>query len=124
MRDKATKEARLRMMRLARQRDTLKTVEGVEQRTSMNDARIALCVAMGRSLDDIDATSGHDLSRESYESVRKSWRWNIQMHDWDEWYERGLAEALTWWRERRPEFVDGDDWDDWLDGLSRDTIAA
>lgn len=104
------KEARLRMMKLARQRDTLKTVEGVEQRTSMNDARTALCIAMSRSLGDIDPTSGHDLSREAYESVRESWRWNIQMHGWDGWYERNLGEALTWWRERRPDFVDGDDW--------------
>ena len=110
MRDKATTEARLRIMRLARQRDTLTTVEGVEQRTSVNDARIALCIAMGRSFDDIDATSGHDLSREAYEDVRKSWRWNIEMHGWTEWWERNLNEALAWWRERRPEFVDGDDW--------------
>lgn len=110
MRDKTTKEAHLRMMRLARQRDTLKTVEGVEQRTSMNDARTALCVALGRNLDDIDPASGHDLSREAYENVRQSWRWNIQMHGWTEWFERGLNEVLTYWRERRPEFVEGDDW--------------
>lgn len=116
MRDMA-KGARLRMMRLARQRDTLRTVEGVEQRTSMNDARIALCIALGRNLDDIDATSGHSLSRESYESVRQSWRWNIQMHGWNEWYEQGLAEALAWWRERRPDFVDGDDW---LAGIAKE----
>ncbi|WND24174.1 hypothetical protein [Streptomyces violaceus] len=103
-----------RMQRLAMGRDTLKTVEGVEQRTSMNDARIALCIAMGRNLDDIDATSGHDLSREAYESVRESWRWNIQMHGWNDWHERGLKNAMANWRERRPEFVDGDDW---LDGL-------
>ncbi|MWA08772.1 hypothetical protein [Streptomyces sp. BA2] len=111
------KEARLRIMRLARHRDTLKTVEGVEQRTSMNDARTALCIALGRDLDDIDATSGHSLSRESYESVRQSWRWNVQMHGWSEWYERGLSEAQAWWRERRPEFVDGDDW---LAGIVKD----
>ncbi|WP_428956210.1 hypothetical protein [Streptomyces sp. cg35] len=110
MRDKVTKEARLRIMRLALRRDTLQTVEGVEQRTSVNDARIALCVAVGRDVDDIDPTSGHDLSREAYESVRQSWRWNIQMHGWSDWFERNLAEVLAFWRERRPEFVDGDDW--------------
>ena len=116
MRDMA-KEARLRMMRLARQRDTLKTVSGVEQRTSMNDARTALCIALGRDFDDIDATSGHDLSREAYENVRESWRWNIQMHGWSDWHEKGLNESLAHWRERRPEFVDGDDW---LAGLIKD----
>lgn len=112
-----TKEARLRIMRLARQRDTLKTVEGVEQRTSVNDARIALCIARGVDLDDIDPTSGTALNRDAYESFRHSWRWNIQMHGLNDWYERNLNEALARWRERRPEFVDGDDWDDWLAGL-------
>jgi hypothetical protein len=104
-------------MRLAIHRDTLKTVEGVEQRTSVNDARIALCVANGIDPDDVDPTSGHSLSRESYESVRQSWRWNIQMHGLTEWYEQGLTEALAWWRERRPEFVDGDDW---LAGITKE----
>lgn len=107
-------EARLRILRLARQRDTLKTLEGVEQRTSVNDARIALCIARGVDLDDIDVTSGSNLSREAYEAVRHSWRWNIQMHGWNEWWERNLNETLAWWRERRPKFLDGDDW---LDGL-------
>ncbi|MGW9401459.1 hypothetical protein [Streptomyces sp. NPDC055642] len=116
-RDIAAKEARLRMLRLAQSRDSHRTVAGVEQRTSMNDARIALCIAMGRDLDDIDPTSGHDLSREAYESVRTSWRYTIQMHGWSDWHERELGNALAWWRERRPEFVDGDDW---LAGLLKD----
>lgn len=114
------KEARLRIMRLARQRDTLKTVEGVEQRTSVSDARIALCIALGRDLDDIDPTSGSDISRESYEESRHSWRWNIQMHGWNDWWERNLNESLAWWRERRPDFVDGDDWDEWLAGITKE----
>jgi predicted metal-dependent phosphoesterase TrpH len=114
MRNKVATQARLRIMRLARQRDTLKTVEGVEQRTSVNDARIALCIALGVDVDDIDPTSGCDLTREAYENVRHSWRWNIQMHGWNDWWERNLNEALAWWRERRPEFLDGDDW---LDGI-------
>lgn len=98
------------MSLLARNRDTLTTVAGVEQRTSMNDARIALCAAMGVDLDDLDPSSGHNLTRAAYESVRESWRWNIQMHGWNEWYEKNLAEAVAWWHERRPEFVEGDDW--------------
>lgn len=110
MPDLMKRQACQRIQRLAVHRDTLKTVAGVEQRTSINDARIALCIAMGRDLDDIDPTSGHDLSREGYESVRESWRWNIQMHGWNDWYERNLNEVLARWRERRPEFVEGDDW--------------
>lgn len=123
MRDKVTREARLRIMRLARQRDTLKTVEGVEQRTSVYDARIALAIAAGLDLDDIDPTCGSSLTRQAYEAVRHSWRWNIQMHGFNEWYERNLNEALTWWRERRPEYVDRDDWDDWLASLSKEHLS-
>lgn len=122
MRDPIAKEARLRIMRLACQRDTLKTVGGVEQRTSVNDARIALCIALGVDVDDIDPTSGCDLTRGAYENVRHSWRWNIQMHGWNDWWERNLNEALAWWRERRPEFVDGDDWDDWLAGIIKEDL--
>jgi hypothetical protein len=113
------KEARLRIMRLARHRDTLKTIEGVEQRTSVNDARIALCIALGVDLDDIDPTSGCALTHQAYEDARHSWRWNIQMHGWNDWWERNLDEALAWWRERRPEFLDGDDW---LAGLTTDGL--
>jgi hypothetical protein len=118
------REARLRIMRLARQRDTLKTVEGVEQRTSVNDARIALCAALGRDFDDIDPTTGLNYSREAYENVRHSWRWNIQMHGWNEWWERGLNEALANWRKHRPDFVDGDDWDEWLAGITGEAAPA
>lgn len=117
MRDKMTRQAGQRIRRLARNRDTLKTVAGVDQRTSVNDARIALCIAAGVDLDDIDSTSGSNLTRKAYENVRHSWRWNIEMHGWNEWYEQGLSEALAWWRDRRPEFVDGDDWNDWLAGI-------
>lgn len=120
MNRRMARRAHARMSGLARHRDTLATVEGVEQRTSMNDARIALCAAMGVDLEDIDPSSGHDLSRAGYESVRESWRWNIRMHGWDEWYERHLNEALANWRERRPEFVDGDDW---LAGLRKEDDA-
>ena len=120
MRDKTTREARLRILRLARQRDTLKTVDGVEQRTSVNDARIALCIAAGVPLDDIDPTSGSNLTRKAYEATRHSYRWNIEMHGWNEWWERNLNESLAWWQERRPEFVDGDDWKEWLAEITKE----
>src|ERR1044072_6478894 len=94
MRNKMAKEARLRFMRLARQSDTLKTVEGVEPRTSVNAARIALCVALGVDPYDIDSTSGCAHTRKAYEDARHSWRWNIQMHGWNGWWERNLNESL------------------------------
>lgn len=38
-------------------------VASADLRTSMNDARTALCIAMGVPLDLIHPASGHDLSR-------------------------------------------------------------
>lgn len=104
-------EAKHRMSRVARRVDALRTVEGADQRTSASDARIALCIASGIALDDIDPSSGHDMSRASYESVRASWRRIVQEHGWSEFFDRPVyEEVIAWWTERRPEFVDGDDW--------------
>ncbi|GGV37376.1 hypothetical protein GCM10010293_41170 [Streptomyces griseoflavus] len=82
----------------------------VDHQTSMADARIALCVAEGISLDDIDPASGYSLSRASYESVRESWRYTVKAHGWSECYRGDLEEVRAYWSERRPEFTEGDDW--------------
>lgn len=56
--------AHFRMTRLARlERRTADPVAYADQVTSMNDARTALCLAMGVSMGHIDAASGHNLGR-------------------------------------------------------------
>lgn len=103
--------ARLRMSRLARGKDNLRTVAGVEQRTSMDDARIALCVAVGVDLEDIDPSSGHNISRAAYGRSRDSWVRHIAEWGWSDLYDGPvLAEVMERWTARRPQFTAGDDW--------------
>jgi len=83
-----------------------------DNRTSMADARTALCIESGTALEDIDPSSGHDYSRRSYDSVRASWVNLVKYHGLSEFYTRpDLARAFAKWAERRPEFTDGDDWE-------------
>lgn len=109
--DQMRTRARLRMFSLARGHGSLKTVAGVEQRTDMDDARIALCAAMGVALGDIHPSSGHDMSRQSYENSRRSWIDHLAMFGYSEYYDGPhLAEAVERWTAWNPEYADGDDW--------------
>lgn len=109
--DRMRTRARLRMFSLNRGRQDLRTVAGVEQRTDMDDARIALCVARGVDLEDIHPSSGHDMSRRAYENSRTSWVDHIEMFGFSEYYEgAALVEAVERWTAWNPEYTDGDDW--------------
>lgn len=84
----------------------------VDNRTSMNDARIALCIESGVALEDIDPTTGHDWSRRAYGSVRASWVSTVKYHGLTDGYlQPDLRDAFAKWAERRPEFAAGDDWE-------------
>lgn len=82
-----------------------------DQRTSMADARIGICLARGVAMEDIDPSSGYDHSRRAYDTVRRSWVELIEQHGFSEFYEGpGLAEVMALWTRCRPEFTAGDDW--------------
>lgn len=82
-----------------------------DQRTSMADARIALCLARGVDMDDIDPASGYNRSRDAYDRCRQSWVVNIRDHGLSDLYEGpALARAIATWTEHRPDFIAGDDW--------------
>ncbi|MFI2349683.1 hypothetical protein ACH492_22050 [Streptomyces sp. NPDC019443] len=103
--------ARIRAAALHREERAKLTPEQIADRmTSLADARIALCVAQGNALDDIDSASGYSLSRESYERVRQSWRNQAKQPGWSEYLRPDLEKAIAYWSERRPEFTEGDDW--------------
>lgn len=92
-------------------------VAAADARTSMDDARIALGIDRGVPMEDIDPSSGHDLTRRAYESVRSTWQSHIRATGGLNDYTRPqLEEVLAYWRERRPEFVKGDDWLAGLEG--------
>lgn len=103
--------ARIRATALHREERAKLTPEQIADRmTSLADARIALCVAQGNALDDIDSSNGYSLSRESYEHVRQSWRNQAKQPGWSEHLRPDLEKAIAFWTERRPEFTEGDDW--------------
>lgn len=104
--------ARLRATALHREERAKLTPEQIADRmTSLMDARIALCVAVGNSLDDIDPSSGNSMSRSSYEAARHSWISSMRYHGFnDEYGRQAFDKARAFWSERRPDYLDGDDW--------------
>jgi hypothetical protein len=82
-----------------------------DQRTSMADSRIALNIARGVDLDDIDPASGYDYSRAAYDRCRQSWVVNIRDHGHSDMYEGdALRRATANWTAHRPDYIAGDDW--------------
>lgn len=88
----------------------LDPVHDADMRTSMNDARTALCIAYDVDPDDIDPTTGHNYSRRAYETVRQSWIDLIAQEGLTEHNQQGLHEARAMWAERRPEWTANDPW--------------
>ncbi|MFF7021433.1 hypothetical protein ACFY97_10500 [Streptomyces klenkii] len=79
--------------------------------TSMADARAGICIAAGVAIDDIDPASGYDHSRRGYNLVRASWVDLIRQHGASEFHEiPDIEEVRASWAEKRPEFIEGDDW--------------
>jgi hypothetical protein len=105
--------ARIRATALHQEERAKLTPEQVADRrlTSLADARIALCVAQGVAFDDIDPSSGRSMSHSSFKAVRHSWISSMRYHGFNDEYEREpLDKALAFWAERRPQYLDGDDW--------------
>lgn len=103
--------ATTRLLRVADQARRSDPVLRADGRTSVADARAALCIAQGMPVDEIDPASGHDLTRRAYEDVRLSWRRYVEMHGFSEEYDRPRYEAaFAWWAARRPDLTAGDDW--------------
>lgn len=82
-----------------------------DQRTSMADSRIALNIARGVDMGDIDPANGYDYSRGAYDRCRDSWAWNIKQHGFSDIYDGpGLQRAIDNWTAHRADFIAGDDW--------------
>lgn len=104
--------ARLRAAAVHREERAKLTPEQiVDRRTSLADSQIALSVARGVALDDIDPFSGCSMSHGAYGAARHSWISLIKFHGFNDDYDQpSLDEVLAWWAERRPQYLDGDDW--------------
>lgn len=109
--DPVRRDAAARLRRIARDARNPDPAARADNRTSMCDARIALCIALGVLDEDIDPASGYNLSRAAYERARASWRRHVEMHGFSEQYDRPRYEAAFGsWAARRPQFTNGDDW--------------
>ncbi|MEV0996905.1 hypothetical protein [Nonomuraea sp. NPDC050202] len=87
-----------------------------DRRTSMNDARTALCLARGIAEKDIDPATGYDLSAAAYERVRASWQYLARHHGLSRFFDGpAYQRAIDNWRARRPGLVV----DDWVGPLER-----
>lgn len=98
------------MIRRACHRIWTLDLTGRDARTSLADARAALCIARGVDLDDIDPSTGHDLSRRAYDTARRSWR-SLAREDGLTQYTRAkMRAAYDRWAQLRPDFTASDDW--------------
>ncbi|WP_158920588.1 hypothetical protein [Streptomyces sp. NBRC 109706] len=104
MAERATRRAIARLMAVA-------ATPGPDRRTSLADARTALCLARGTAIADIDPATGYDYSDAAYETVRASWRTHAE--NWSEDYDPPRYEAArAQWARHRPDLTD-----DWLAGI-------
>lgn len=75
--------------------------------TSMADARAAVALAAGVTVEDIDPASGYDHSGAACDGVRSSWIGLIRQHGASEFHEiRDIERARGFWLEKRPQFVE------------------
>jgi hypothetical protein len=88
------------------------TSADTDKRTSLADARIALLIARGVAMDDIDPSMGRDYSRAHYDACRRDWIFLVKMHGFSGFYGGGelLADVLAYWSKSGPGFLAGDDW--------------
>lgn len=80
-----------------------------DRRTALNDLRAALCIYVGVELDDIHPASGHDLSLDSYLSIRAQWAEQHAKNP-DEWTNRNSAQVRAMWEHDRPKYLAGHPW--------------
>ncbi|MFD9190322.1 hypothetical protein ACFWCA_19090 [Streptomyces phaeochromogenes] len=76
-----------------------------DARTALADANIALSIAAGAPLDDIDPATGDNLSRQAYARQRDSWRTFIRDFGLDQYTRPGYEGAREYWANVRPAYI-------------------
>lgn len=102
------------MTAAARARVRLVTLDRTvpDARTSLADARTALCLARGVPLSDIDPATGHDLTRRAYRVAVREWRQVLADGPLSDYMRHGYQQARAYWAARRPEYLADGDWPD------------
>ncbi|MFC1405814.1 MULTISPECIES: hypothetical protein [Streptacidiphilus] len=91
-------------------------VAEADRRTSMADARTALCIESGVALEDIDPATGYDHSERAYRRVRADWAQQVEQRGADWYIRRDVRWAYGIWLEARPDLATGDRWPGLDDG--------
>lgn len=78
-----------------------------DPRTSLADANIALSIAAGAPLDDIDPANGDNLSHPAYDKQRNWWACWLRDHPagLDQYTRPSYQAAHGYWAARRPAYV-------------------
>ncbi|MFJ3699567.1 hypothetical protein ACIPW9_36495 [Streptomyces sp. NPDC090052] len=76
-----------------------------DARTALADARTALAVSRGRHLDDIDPSTGYDLSEPAYQAARDGWLERAKGDRFTGWITREYMKARSIWAQRRPDWA-------------------
>jgi len=84
---------------------------GPDRRTSLADCRIALCLARGVPVDDIDPAQGYDLSDRAYKAVRDRWLEEAAAAPESDWLRVNYEQVREKWADRRPDLAG--DWPEW-----------
>lgn len=83
--------------------------DGPDFRTSLADCRIALCLAHGIALEDIDPGLGWNISEAGYRSVRDTWTDTAATGDY--FMRVPFDQVREIWRHLRPDLIH--DWPEW-----------
>ncbi|MFE9337707.1 hypothetical protein [Streptomyces sp. NPDC007063] len=86
---------------------------GPDRRTSVADCRIAICLARGVPIDEIDPAQGYDLSDRAYRSVRARWLEEAAARPESDWMSINYSQARQLWARHRPDLIG--DWPEWAD---------
>ena len=100
------REARLRLLRIPVIEKADDPIGAGDRWATLADCRTALVLAHGVDVADIDATTGHDLTRRAYEHARDSWlRLIADDGGWTWWTAEHCAAAGANWARKRPQYV-------------------
>lgn len=88
-----------------RAHDEQDPVTHADLRTSVADARAALCIAQGVALDDIHSATGYNVAPDTYRKVRAMWLGMLAERPGDQYRRADWEQIRTRWIERRPDVV-------------------
>lgn len=76
-----------------------------DARTALADCRTALALARGCTVDDIDPSTGHDLSERAHHAIRDQWAGILTRSPLSDYLQNAYRRAAAIWRTKRPDLA-------------------